>query len=77
MRRPSCAVLDTRAAAGAEFWEEDHGAQRSLYFPDPDGVVLEITWPPSTPRTEENPAAVAKLTSVKSLRALSAKQLRH
>ncbi len=47
------------AAAGAEFWEEDHGAQRSLYFPDPDGVVLEITWPPSTPRTDENPSAVA------------------
>ena len=29
------------------FWEEDHGAQQSIYFEDPDGVVLEITAPPS------------------------------
>jgi catechol 2,3-dioxygenase-like lactoylglutathione lyase family enzyme len=29
------------------FREEDHGSQRSLYFEDPNGIVLEIT----TPRT--------------------------
>ncbi len=34
-------------AANVRFWEEDHGAQQSLYFSDPDGVVLEITAPPS------------------------------
>ena len=33
--------------AGVRFWEEDHGAQQSIYFEDPDGVVLEITAPPS------------------------------
>ncbi|MFN3511722.1 MAG: VOC family protein [Phenylobacterium sp.] len=36
-------------AAGVRYWEEDHGAQQSLYFEDPDGVVLEITAPPSRP----------------------------
>jgi catechol-2,3-dioxygenase len=34
-------------AADVRFWEEDHGAQQSIYFEDPDGVVLEITAPPS------------------------------
>lgn len=28
--------------------EENHGAQRSLYFEDPDGFTLEITAPPSS-----------------------------
>ncbi|WP_312160305.1 VOC family protein [Phenylobacterium sp.] len=36
-------------AADVRFWEEDHGAQQSIYFEDPDGVVLEITAPPSAP----------------------------
>jgi catechol 2,3-dioxygenase-like lactoylglutathione lyase family enzyme len=27
--------------------EEDHGSQRSLYFSDPNGAILEITAPPS------------------------------
>jgi catechol 2,3-dioxygenase-like lactoylglutathione lyase family enzyme len=35
--------------ADVRYWEEDHGAQQSLYFEDPDGVVLEITAPPSHP----------------------------
>lgn len=35
------------AAAGVDFWEEDHGDQQSLYFADPNGVTLEITAPPS------------------------------
>jgi catechol 2,3-dioxygenase-like lactoylglutathione lyase family enzyme len=47
------------AAAGVAFWEERHGDRRSVYFPDPDGVILEITWPPSTPGREADPAAVA------------------
>ncbi|HEY9235315.1 MAG TPA: VOC family protein, partial [Phenylobacterium sp.] len=34
-------------AAGLRFWEEDHGVQQSLYLEDPDGVVIEITAPPS------------------------------
>jgi catechol 2,3-dioxygenase-like lactoylglutathione lyase family enzyme len=38
---------DRLAAAGLHYWEEQHGEQSSLYFPDPDGVVIEITWPPS------------------------------
>ena len=29
------------------FWEEQHGPQRSLYFEDPNGVILEITAPPT------------------------------
>lgn len=38
---------DRLAAAGLHYWEEQHGEQSSLYFPDPDGVVIEVTWPPS------------------------------
>ena len=33
--------------AGVDFREEDHGAQRSIYFEDPSGNVLEITSSPS------------------------------
>jgi hypothetical protein len=42
-----------------ETWDEDHGTQRSIYFADPDGLVLEIATPPSDeglpidPRAEE------------------------
>lgn len=46
----------TAAVPGA--WEEDHGDQRSVYFPDPDGVILEVTWPPSDGPAGEDPAAV-------------------
>jgi catechol 2,3-dioxygenase-like lactoylglutathione lyase family enzyme len=41
------------------FWEEDHGEQHSLYFHDPNGVVLEVTAPPSCPATHANPDALA------------------
>lgn len=44
-------------AAGIGFWEEDHGAQQSIYFEDPDGVVLEVTAPPSRPPTEASARA--------------------
>ena len=39
--------------AKAEFWEERHGEGCSIYFADPDGVILEITWPPSVARSLE------------------------
>ena len=44
-------------AAGVDFWEEDHGPQKSLYFPDPNGVILEVTTPPSAPAQTHDPAA--------------------
>jgi catechol 2,3-dioxygenase-like lactoylglutathione lyase family enzyme len=34
-------------AAGIDFWEESHGDQKSIYFEDPNGTVLEVTAPPS------------------------------
>ena len=36
-------------AAGLPYWEESHGRQRSLYFEDPNGLIVEITAPPSKP----------------------------
>ena len=47
------------AAAGVEFWEEDRGDQASIYFPDPDGTILEITTPPSAPATQPSGSAYA------------------
>lgn len=44
--------------AQVDFWEERHGERRSIYFADPDGVVLEVTWPPSGGQTEEQPDAL-------------------
>ena len=44
---------------GIEFWEERHGAQHSVYFEDPNGVVLEITAPPSRPAKTNSRAALA------------------
>jgi catechol 2,3-dioxygenase-like lactoylglutathione lyase family enzyme len=44
---------------GIDFWEERHGERRSLYFPDPDGVILEVTWPPSKGYGVPNPDAAA------------------
>jgi catechol 2,3-dioxygenase-like lactoylglutathione lyase family enzyme len=41
-----------------EFWEERHGDQRSVYFADPDGVVIEVTWPPTKVYGIEFPGAV-------------------
>ncbi len=42
------AAWKARLRAGqVEFWEEDHGAQRSIYFADPNGMVLEVTTPTS------------------------------
>ncbi len=47
--------------AGVANWEEDHGSQRSLYFEDPNGIVLEITTPPSS-RAFTTPSADARTT---------------
>ena len=46
--------------AGVAFWEERHGEQRSIYFPDPDGVILEITWPRTAAPQTANPAALRR-----------------
>lgn len=47
--------------AKVEFWEEDHGeGQQSLYFEDPNGIVLEITSPPTAPELVQNEAAVIR-----------------
>ena len=46
--------------AGVAFWEETHGPQRSLYFEDPNGTVLEITAPPSRPAKRSSRAALSK-----------------
>jgi len=32
---------------GIAFSEEDHGTQHSIYFADPNGIVVEVTTPPS------------------------------
>jgi len=48
------------AAAGVESWEEDHGDQQSLYFADPNGVVFEITTPPSRAEPVADPAALRR-----------------
>jgi catechol 2,3-dioxygenase-like lactoylglutathione lyase family enzyme len=37
-------------ARASDWWEEDHGGQRSLYVVDPSGNVLELTTP--TPRID-------------------------
>ncbi|MBI3675116.1 MAG: VOC family protein [Proteobacteria bacterium] len=46
-------------AKNIEYWEERHGPQRSLYFADPNGMILEITAPPSKPGTKTRAAALA------------------
>ena len=48
------------AKAGVAFWEEDHGDQQSIYFADPNGVVLEITTPPSAAPAHASPDALAR-----------------
>jgi catechol 2,3-dioxygenase-like lactoylglutathione lyase family enzyme len=48
------------AAAGVEAWEEDHGDQRSIYFPDPNGVIFEITTPASAAKPTPDPAALKR-----------------
>jgi catechol 2,3-dioxygenase-like lactoylglutathione lyase family enzyme len=42
---------------GVQFSEEDHGSQRSIYFRDPNGIMLEITTPSSEEIVEVDAAA--------------------
>jgi len=44
-------------AHGIAFTEEDHGRQRSIYFRDPNGIVLEVTTPASIAGSVSEPAA--------------------
>jgi len=52
-------ILARLSAAGLEYWQETHGERVSLYFPDPDGVILEVTTPPSAAAQVADPAAMA------------------
>lgn len=45
-------------AAGIQVSEEDHGDQQSIYFADPNGVVLEITTPASAAQPSADPLAL-------------------
>jgi len=45
------------ANANVKFVEEDHGAQQSIYFEDPNGITLEITAPPSAKSAKANASA--------------------
>jgi catechol 2,3-dioxygenase-like lactoylglutathione lyase family enzyme len=47
------------ASRKIDFWEENHGAQESIYFEDPNGIVLEITAPPSRATGAGSRAALA------------------
>jgi lactoylglutathione lyase len=42
------------------YWEETHGPRHSVYFEDPNGVVLEITAPPSRPAKTTSRGALSK-----------------
>lgn len=44
------------------FWEEIHGSRHSIYFEDPNGMVLEITAPPSKPAKKTSRAALSAAT---------------
>ena len=53
---------DKLDGAGIAYWEEQHGEQSSLYFEDPNRIILEITAPPSwpEPRLERDPKALIR-----------------
>jgi catechol 2,3-dioxygenase-like lactoylglutathione lyase family enzyme len=51
---------DRLAAAKVAFWEEDHGARHSIYFEDPNGVVIEITAPCSDAPALADPKALER-----------------
>ena len=42
-REDLAAAQERLRERGVEFWLEDHGNAHSLYFPDPDGNVIELT----------------------------------
>jgi catechol 2,3-dioxygenase-like lactoylglutathione lyase family enzyme len=42
---------------GVEYTEEDHGRQHSIYFSDPNDILLEVTTPPSASPPGTDPRA--------------------
>jgi catechol-2,3-dioxygenase len=46
---------------GVEFSEESHGEQHSIYLSDPNGILLEVNYPPSTPPPERKETGDAKV----------------
>jgi catechol-2,3-dioxygenase len=46
---------------GVAFTEEDHGTQHSIYFSDPNGIVLEVTAPPSPDDLQPDAHAVQRV----------------
>lgn len=47
-------------SAGVDFWREAHGDRVSYYFPDPEGAILEITWPPAAVTIDPGAVEAAK-----------------
>ena len=43
--------------SGIAYSEEDHGRQHSIYFSDPNGILLEVTTPPSAVQRCTDPHA--------------------
>ena len=48
-------------AHGIAFTEEDHGRQHSIYFSDPNGIILEVTTPQSEGATAIDAEALARV----------------
>jgi catechol 2,3-dioxygenase-like lactoylglutathione lyase family enzyme len=46
---------------GIVFSEEDHGPQHSIYFSDPNGIVLEVTTPASEPDLQPSAPAAQRV----------------
>jgi len=46
-------------AAKIAFWEESHGKRKSLYFEDPNGMILEVTAPPARAKGKTGKGALA------------------
>ena len=46
---------------GIAFSEEDHGTQHSIYFSDPNGIVLEVTTPASKPDLQPDAHAAQRV----------------
>ena len=47
---------------GVAFSEEDHGTQHSIYFSDPNGIVLEVTTPASTAHLQPDAHAARRVS---------------
>ena len=51
--------------AGVDYETEQHGDQRSLYFRDPNGIVIEITAPPTETLFRDAPEAHAVVEAMR------------